>query len=429
MKRKCLVVGIIFLFVGTCIVPSTAENTEEPLLRSRGNWFYVGGSGPGNYTKIQDAINYSEIGDTVYVYHNASPYHENVIVNKAIILQGEDKETTIIDSGSVTILIIADDVCVSGFTITDSQWLYGIHRAGIYILSNNTLIIDNIITHVWEGIDCGWFNKSVDHIIIERNKIDFVKGQGLSFVNTKFCTILNNTINNTFSNGINIINASENCITQNLIQNISDGHGIQVLYTSGCQILNNTIQNGEMNGICLVDSTNAIISTNVITSIDESGISSEDSIVVANNTIDSCNNYGIIASGDNCIITENRVMKNRIGIFLSEGNNCIITQNIFIQNENGLNLEGTPYTTVSQNDFIDNKNDANFTSLITTIIGIFTCVGTKFQENYWSITRSLPKIIPGSIYFTRDGQNFTRFSIFKIDWHPAKEPYNTPDIN
>ena len=34
---------------------------------SRGNWLYVGGSGPGNYTRIQDAINASSDGDTVFV--------------------------------------------------------------------------------------------------------------------------------------------------------------------------------------------------------------------------------------------------------------------------------------------------------------------------------------------------------------------------
>jgi parallel beta-helix repeat protein len=425
MKKKWLAIGIILLFVATVFSPSAAQDVEKPSRpTSRGNWLYVGGGGPENYSTIQGAINESQEGDTVFVYDDASPYQENVIVDKTIILRGEDKETTIIDGGSVTILILADDVGVSGFTITNSQWLYNIHRAGIYILSNDTVIFDNIITHVWEGINCGWFNRSVNHITIERNKIDYVKGRGLSFVNTKFCTISNNTINNTFSSGININNASENSIIQNSIQNISDGHGIQVWDTSGCQIVRNTLQNGEMDGILLIDSTNAIISSNVIIAMSESGISSERSIVISNNTVDACDNYGIIVSGDNCNLTGNRVINNRIGIFLSEGSNCIITSNIIKQNKHGLSLAGTPHTTVGQNNFLDNENDANFTSLITTIIGVFTCIGTKFQENYWSHTRFLPKIIPGTIYFTRDGQNFTCFPLFKIDMHPAQEPYD-----
>ena len=39
-----------------------------------GNILYVGGSGPGNYTKIQDALDNATEGDTVYVYSNT--YYE-----------------------------------------------------------------------------------------------------------------------------------------------------------------------------------------------------------------------------------------------------------------------------------------------------------------------------------------------------------------
>ena len=53
--RKGLAVCIILLFIGICIIPSNAKDTEKLLQTSRGNWFYVGGSGPGNYSKIQDA--------------------------------------------------------------------------------------------------------------------------------------------------------------------------------------------------------------------------------------------------------------------------------------------------------------------------------------------------------------------------------------
>jgi len=56
MKRKLLGVGIILLFVGTCIIPVTAQDTKKSQSTSRGDWLYVGGSGPGNFTRIQDAI-------------------------------------------------------------------------------------------------------------------------------------------------------------------------------------------------------------------------------------------------------------------------------------------------------------------------------------------------------------------------------------
>jgi len=58
--KKLLVIGIIILLVGVSI-PSTGINVEKSNITSYdGNTLYVGGSGPGNYTKIQDAIDIEE---------------------------------------------------------------------------------------------------------------------------------------------------------------------------------------------------------------------------------------------------------------------------------------------------------------------------------------------------------------------------------
>jgi len=62
-----------------------------------GNTLYVGGSGPNNYTKIQEAIDNAGDGDTVFVYDASSPYYENLVINSSINLIGEDKNTTVID--------------------------------------------------------------------------------------------------------------------------------------------------------------------------------------------------------------------------------------------------------------------------------------------------------------------------------------------
>jgi len=54
---KGLVVGIIFIFIGSGTIPSIAQYREKSSLSiSRGNWLYVGGIGPGNYTRIKNII-------------------------------------------------------------------------------------------------------------------------------------------------------------------------------------------------------------------------------------------------------------------------------------------------------------------------------------------------------------------------------------
>ena len=56
------------------------------MMISKGNNLYVGGTGEGNYTKIQDAIDDASDMDTVFVYNGT--YYENVFIDKTINLIG-----------------------------------------------------------------------------------------------------------------------------------------------------------------------------------------------------------------------------------------------------------------------------------------------------------------------------------------------------
>jgi nitrous oxidase accessory protein NosD len=123
MKKKRVAIGIIFLIIGACIIPTTAHTAEKTQPTSRGNWLYVGGSGPGNYSSIQDAVDNASDGDTVYVYHglyNQNQYSSTCVkIFKSINLIGEDKNTTIINGVRKwdVIRVLTDDVHISGFTV------------------------------------------------------------------------------------------------------------------------------------------------------------------------------------------------------------------------------------------------------------------------------------------------------------------------
>ena len=150
--NKIITLGIIILFIGICGFPSTAIKSEgkHVILKIRGNILYVGGTGVGNYTTIQDAVNDAFDGDTVFVFDDSSPYYEHIIVNKAIDLVGENRDTTIIDGSSVGTVIsfMVSWVNFSSFAVQNGS-------TGIYldIKSDNNHLVGNNIINNEVGID------------------------------------------------------------------------------------------------------------------------------------------------------------------------------------------------------------------------------------------------------------------------------------
>ena len=94
--KKILAVIVFLLFMGMNVVSSTGTVVEKKstIPISDGNILYVGGSGGGNYSTIQSAIDDANSGDTVFVYDDSSPYYENIEIDKSINLIGENRETT-----------------------------------------------------------------------------------------------------------------------------------------------------------------------------------------------------------------------------------------------------------------------------------------------------------------------------------------------
>ena len=125
MKKGVICVLICMLMILTTVVPVSAhevlKTTSRPLIT--GNILYVGGLGPNNYTRIQDAVDNATDGDTVFVYDDSSPYYENIVINTSISLRGEDANTTIIDGDAFgdVVKITSDSVNLSAFTVRHGQ--------------------------------------------------------------------------------------------------------------------------------------------------------------------------------------------------------------------------------------------------------------------------------------------------------------------
>ncbi len=127
LQRKGIVFGIILFIIGASAASAYGgESSLNSLRLSRGNTFYVGGDGPGNYTTIQNAIDDATDGDTIIVYPGIY-YEDQVLINKALNIQGSEWETTIIDGSDAILsdvglvrIISNGDVSFQGFTIRNA---------------------------------------------------------------------------------------------------------------------------------------------------------------------------------------------------------------------------------------------------------------------------------------------------------------------
>jgi len=223
--NKIFVVGVICIILSTIIVPAigtyNAYNDLIPKtsniirISGGGNILYVGGSGPNNYTRIQDAIDDASNGDTIFVY--SGTYYEHITIMKRVTLIGENKETTIIDGNGKlqdVIFIMATGVSISGFTIRNSGFAAPFAGIKIDYASHNT-ISDCIICDNHYGI---FLDSSSNNIIY--NNLITNNYFGLSL----FHSSSNNTIyNNYFNNTNNAWNEGNN------IWNISKTQGVNII--------------------------------------------------------------------------------------------------------------------------------------------------------------------------------------------------------
>jgi len=264
--KKAIIISTIYLLIIVNAIPylGCLPLDNNPNLIIDSNTLYVGGSGEGNYSKIQDAIDNASDGDIVFVYNDSSPYFEHIVINKQIDLIGEDRETTIIDGyreGTV-ITINGLNITLCGFTVCNSSLQ---NHVGIRIMSENVTLHNNIIEHNRYGIKF----ESANHVQIYGNNIinnglsgvllhdswyneifnNYFKGNWIGYEQNIFEGLDNyyNTVSqNTFfdnTNSICLTASTDNIISDNNISN-SNVYGIKL--AADCH--NNTLFHNQFSG-------------------------------------------------------------------------------------------------------------------------------------------------------------------------------------
>lgn len=351
----------------------------------RGNILYVGGTGPQNYSTIQEAINAASPGDTIFVYAFSSPYYEDLLVNKTLTLLGENKETTVIDGEfqDSVVQILADAVTIRGFTIQHckNDW----QHAGIILddvhsnLLQNLIIRDNGIQGVMLKNspssqncirDCHILNTTYAICLRESSDISIVDNllvgneNGLYVVNSERISIRGNTINNKWT-GIHLEQSAEITITENKFMN--NAHGIYFSNVTHCNVSYNELSESRWYAVWLWES-------------------SENSF------------------------TDNMFYKNQeLGIYLSYSNKNHILRNTFLDNDAGIYVENSSRNVVCKNIFKNYHYNAYFVASSWEHCKNYWCC------NYWDHPRFLPYSISGKL--KREHIHISRVN---WDWHPAR---------
>jgi len=148
-RWKYLCFSFVTLLIVSSVCFPSGQSTSLSLSVQR--TLFVGGNGPGNYTSINSAIENSSEGDRIFVYGGL--YQENILIDKHLILQGADKNSTIIDGGGHgdVIAVTANEVTIQGFTIING----GRISSGISLKQNVAYVVirNNIIqSNAWDGI-------------------------------------------------------------------------------------------------------------------------------------------------------------------------------------------------------------------------------------------------------------------------------------
>ena len=130
--RLILSAGIVLLLIVLMMINISAKTIT------------VGDDETAEYNSIQDAIGNADDGDTILLLEGV--YHENLILNKTIMLTGSGN-TTIVGNGTSTILVKANGVTINSTTISHSYT-----GTGILVHAENVEVNNCFIQYAGDGI-------------------------------------------------------------------------------------------------------------------------------------------------------------------------------------------------------------------------------------------------------------------------------------
>ena len=340
---------------------------DQYLTEGHGSVFYVGGTGPGNYSTIRNAMNAASDGDTIVVYPGI--YEEDLIIKKSLHFIGRNKKTTIIDpeNSPYTLSIDAHNVTLQGFTIKNTNnHACGISiraigviihniiidcasylNKGIYIRNtNNTTLYDNSLINGGIYLENSYHNTIFNNIINGQPLTYLENQQNIHIESTAGQVILVNCSNITVRNahlkhlfcGIQIVNSHTCLIEENLLDTYLR-HAMELTSSKNINLFNNTFKDGDINLFC---STNIHVINNEMT--EGMNIDASHHNTIAHNDFLGSSSIVIKAHSKDNTVKDNIITR---GITLENSQETTITQNTI--RDCGIRIVSSSSTTLEEN--------------------------------------------------------------------------------
>lgn len=381
-RLLCFMLALL-MFAGGSLPVRYASNPESS---SAGLRLNVGGSGPGNYTTIQAALDAAQTGDTVFVYDDSSPFYEHLWMRTpGVTLQGEKNTTTLIDgspSGSV-IFVYGANCTILNLSIR----AYGtktLDPAVFLVKARDVTVHGVIVTNPTVGI---YISEDCDRATV--TSCTFSDSQtGIMADYSSSLNITGNILSNDYV-GV-YCSFGKHCI---IAWNTFDckSTSLQLDRLTNSSAIKNTIH-GSNNGLVAILCTSLLLMDNTVTST-------------------RWMNVRISGCDDTQFLGNTIINSDGIGLYLSRSNRSVITQCLFQGNDDGILLEYTNQTQVVGNTILSLKNDAY------VITNNLSHHGNRWSHNYYTRAHTLPYLIPGRL--KHNGHNLPFIS---WDLRPLADP-------
>jgi nitrous oxidase accessory protein NosD len=400
--KKMIVTVIFTLIIITSYSISAKINdiSDQFILDSNGNILYVGGSGQGNYSTIQDAINAASRGDTVYVF--SGTYNENVEFDKKLNLIGQDKNTTIINGNQkgCTINLSSENAAIEDFTIIgggfDTDEFRNFFRAGLRVTGSNNIICNNIFKNNRLGISgVRVTNLTIKNNIFIEDGIGFTSYENDGRPKLKIEYYLHKIENN-----------------------IVNGKPLYYFFNEKDMVIDNL----EIGQLILVNCTNFKIKNISISQTD----------------------WGLVlAFCNNCLTEDCRIINNSLAIWTLKSNNNVFQFNNISKNyyrgiviDYNSNQNEVIYNKISKTfcgveiEWYSNANLVTKNNLLNNNVSgfehqsFFSKWNKNYYDNWIGIKKPFLFFLPKLIY----GMPIEKIPSFTIpvsvDFKPANKPYN-----